>query len=48
MSDIKLISTSQLSKNFSITKHALDELLLSVGFIQLDNENFTKKLYVKN
>jgi hypothetical protein len=48
MTEAKLISASQLSKNLSITKHTFDELLLSVGFIQRDNENFTKKLYVKN
>jgi hypothetical protein len=40
MTETKLISASQLSKNLSITKHALDELLLSAGFIQRDNENF--------
>lgn len=40
MIDIKLISASQLAKKLSITKSVLDELLLSAGFIQRDNENF--------
>jgi len=40
MIEMKLISASQLAKNLSITKHTLDELLLSAGFIQRDNENF--------
>lgn len=40
MADIKLISTSQLSKNISITKNLLDEMLLRVGYVERENENF--------
>ena len=45
MSDIKLISTSQLSKNLSIPKSKLDEFLLAAGYIERAEKGFslTKK-----
>ena len=45
MTNIKLISTSALSKKLSIPKHNLDEILIFAGFIEKDNEGFkiTKK-----
>ncbi|GIT98159.1 hypothetical protein [Sulfurovum sp. TSL1] len=45
MSNIKLISTSALSKKLSIPKNSLDQILISSGFIEKANEGFklTKK-----
>ena len=45
MTDIKLISTSSLSKKLSIPKHNLADILISACFIEKDNEGFklTKK-----
>lgn len=45
MTDIKLISTSALSKKLSVPKHNLDEILISLGFIEKDGQGFrlTKK-----
>lgn len=45
MTDIKLISTSALSKKLSIPKHNLDEILMTAGLIEKDGEGFrlTKK-----
>ncbi len=40
MTDIKLISTSALSKKLSIPKNTLDEILISEGFIKKDDEGF--------
>ena len=45
MTDIKLISTSALSKKLSIPKNTLDEILIATGFLEKDVDGFklTKK-----
>jgi len=49
MSNIKLISTSALSKKLSITKHKLDELLLQVKYIvKTDNGYKLTELGIQN
>jgi len=40
MSSIKLISTSALSKKLAIKKHHLDEILLSLNFIQKNDNGY--------
>ncbi|MEA2110600.1 MAG: glycerol kinase [Campylobacterota bacterium] len=40
MSNIKLISTSQLAKNLSLSKNKLDELLLAIKYIEKNDNGF--------